>query len=148
MTKNRDVVDVVAKAASKTGVKAVAGELPVLGILDGVAAMHQAQSDFKRLREEERTKRVAILADRDASIEQIRAQRDVIKQALSDAFELRKTGLQAQIQAMDKAIDGGNLDALHVVMDAMVKTIQSSPFKDLADMREQLSDRDFTLRLK
>lgn len=108
----------------------------MLAILDGVAAIHQAQADFKRLREEERTKRVAILADRDASIEQIRAQREVIKQALSEAFELRKTGLQAQIQAMGSAIDSGNLDAFHVVTDSMVRTIQSSPFKVIADMRE------------
>ena len=49
---------------------------------------------------------------------------------------------------MDKALDSGNVEALHIVMDGMVKTIQSSPFKDIADMREKLSDENFVLRLK
>lgn len=48
-----------------------------------------------KLREQEKSETVAaILADRDATIEQIRTQRDVIKQALSEAFELRKTGFK------------------------------------------------------
>ncbi|HAP24486.1 MAG TPA: hypothetical protein DCR74_02270 [Achromobacter sp.] len=110
--------------------------------------MHQAHSDYQKLREEERTKRLAILADRDVTIERIRAQHDTIKTALADTFNLRKTGLEAQIRAMDKALESGNVAALHVVLDGMVKTIQSSPFKDIADMREKFSDQDFVLRLK
>ena len=116
--------------------------------MEGLGRIHEAHSDYQKLREQEKTKRVAILADRDATIEQIRAQRDVIQQALSEAFELRKTGLQAQIKAMDRALGTGNVEALHIVMDGMVKTIQSSPFKDIAEMREKLSDGNFVLRLK
>jgi len=148
MTTKSSIVDVVARTVGGKGAKKIAKQMPGLQLIEGLNRMHQAHSDYQKLREQERTKRVAILADRDASIEQIRAQRDVIKQALADTFELRKTGLQAQIRAMDKAIDSGNVEALHVVMDGMVKTIQSSPFKDIADMREQLSDKDFVLRLK
>ena len=49
---------------------------------------------------------------------------------------------------MDRALETGNVEALHIVMDGMVKTIQSSPFKDIAEMREKLSDGNFVLRLK
>lgn len=148
MTKKGGIVDVVARTVASKGAKGVAKQVPGISLMEGLGQVHRAHSDFQKLREQERTKRIAILADRDASIEQIRAQRDVIKQALSDTFELRKTGLQAQIQAMDKAIDNGDVDALHVVMDGMVKTIQSTPFKDIAEMREQLSSDSFVLRLK
>lgn len=144
MTKKGDIVDVVARTVSSKG----AGGVPGISLMEGLGQMHRAHSDFQKLREQERTKRVAILADRDATIEQIRAQRDVIKQALSEAFELRKTGLQAQIKAMEKAIDKGDLGALNIVMDGMVKTIQNSPFKDIADLHKQLSDESFVLRLK
>lgn len=147
MTKKNEVIDVIARTAKSQGAKAIAKHMPSASIVDGLAHVHQAHVAYQSLKEQERTKRVAILADRDVTIEQIRAQRDVIKQALAEAFELRKTGLQAQIQAMDRAIDSGNLEALHVVMDSMVRTIQSSPFKDIADMREQLSSKDFTLKL-
>lgn len=147
MTKKYEIVDVVARNVSKP-IKQTMKQIPGPSLVDGLGRMYQARSDYQKLREQEKTKRVAILADRDATLEQIRAQRDVIKQALSEAFELRKTGLQAQIRAMDKALESGNVEALHVVMEGMVKTIQSSPFKDVADMREQLSKKDFVLRLE
>lgn len=148
MTKKDRIVDVVARTATDKGTKGATQQVPGLQLIEGLKCMYQAHSDYQRLREQEKTKRLAILADRDVTIEQIRAQCDVIKQALSEAFELRKTGLQAQIQAMDQAIDRGNVEALHAVMDAMVKTIQSSPFKDISDMREQLSNENFVLQLK
>ena len=148
MKKTGSIVDVVARTVGSKGAKSVAKQVPGLSLVEGLGRIHQTHSDYQNLRELEHTKRVAILADRDATIEQIRAQRDVIKQALADAFELRKTGLQAQIHAMDKAIDNGDVDSLHVVMDGMVKTIQSTPFKDMAEMREQLSSDSFVLRLK
>ena len=117
-------------------------------LLDALSQIKQVHAEYQKLHEEEKTKRQTIRADRDIAIEQIRAERDVIKQALAESFELRKAGLQAQIQAMDKAIDSGDSEALHAVLDVMVTTIQSSPFKDMADMRDQLADKDFVLRLK
>lgn len=147
MTK-KSPVDTLVRSLLGKGGKAAAKQMPGLPLIEGLGRMHEAHSDYQKLREQEKTKRVAILADRDATIEQIRAQRDVIQQALSEAFELRKTGLEAQIHAMDKALDSGNVEALHIVMDGMVKTIQSSPFKDIAEMREKLSDGNFVLRLK
>lgn len=157
MSKKTAVVDVVARNiltnAGKTAKpipmasSGMAPQMPLM-LLDGLMQLKQAHADYQRLREEEKTKRENIRAERDVTIEQIRAQRDIIKQAFSESYELRKTGLQAQIQAMDKAIDSGNTEALHTVLDAMVTTIQSSPFKDIADMKEQLAKNDFVLRLK
>lgn len=148
MTKKGEIVKVIARTMGNKKTNNILKQAPGLSLIDGLGRMHQAHANYQNLREQEQTKRIAILADRDATIEQIRAQRDFIKQALAEAFELRKTGLQAQIIAMDKAIDSGDLETLHVVMDGMVKTIQSSPFKDIADMQEQLSDKSFVLRLK
>lgn len=148
MNGKRDAGSAVVRTVVAKGLKQTAQQVPGQLLVDGLHQMHKAYCDYQKLREEEQTKRGAILANRDATLEQIRAQRDVIKQALAASFELRKTGLQAQIQAMDKAIDSGNTEALHVVMDAMVKTIQDSPFKDLAELREQLTDKNFVLSLK
>ena len=147
MTKKNTFNTLVRGVMGKRG-KATVKSVPGSQLMEGLGRMHEAHSEYQKLREQEKTKRVAILADREATIEQIRAQRDVIKQALSEAFELRKTGLQSQINAMDKALESGNVEALHIAMDGMVKTIQSSPFKDISDMREKLSDNNFVLRLK
>ncbi|WP_313697248.1 hypothetical protein [Achromobacter sp.] len=148
MTKRGDLTAAVTHAVSGKVAKGAKKAVPGGSLVDGIQRMHQAHSDYQKLREEERTKRLAILADRDVTIERIRAQHDTIKTALADTFNLRKTGLEAQIRAMDKALESGNVAALHVVLDGMVKTIQSSPFKDIADMREKFSDQDFVLRLK
>ena len=148
MTTRGDRTTAVSRGMAGKAAKAAVKNVPGTSLVEGIERIHQAHVDYQKLLEEERTKRVAILADRDATIEQIRAQRDVIKEALAQTFELRKTGLQAQIRAMDKALDSGNVEALHIVLDGIVKTVQSSPFRDIADMREKFSDQDFVLRLK
>ena len=148
MTDKAHVLKSLARTAGGGAATRTATSIPGQPLIDGLGQMHKAYTDYQMLREQEQTKRLAILADRDATLEQIRAQRDVIAQALSASFELRRTGLQAQIQAMDKAIDRGDSEALHVVMEGMVKTIQASPFKSVEDMRQQLSDKNFVLRLK
>ncbi|MGO4659886.1 hypothetical protein AB4Z34_34695 [Ensifer sp. 2YAB10] len=137
----------MARAIKSKGAKGV-GKVPAQTLLDGFSRMHDAYADYQKVREQEKTKRSEILADRDAAIKRICAQRDIVKQALAETFELRKSGLQAQVRAMDKAIDSGNIEALHVIMASMVRTIESSPFKDLADLRNQLSKGDFVLDLK
>lgn len=148
MTAKKNAVDaLVVVAKKKAGRKIVAG-VPGANLIEGLKRIHEAHSDYMKLCQEEKTKRVAIAAQKDVAIERIRAQRDVMKQALSEAFELRKTGLQAQIRAMDKAIDNNDAQALHIIMDSMVKTIQSSPFKSIEDMKEKLSDKNFVLRLE
>ncbi|WP_157270110.1 hypothetical protein [Azohydromonas aeria] len=142
------MIEMAGKAVAKAGAKRAAKAAPLAPLLDGLKEMNKARSDYKKLREQERTKRLAILADRDVSIERLKGQRDVIKQALTETFELRKTGLAAQIRAMDRALDSGNVAALHLVLDAMVKTIQTSPFKDIGEMQQQLRNKDFVLRLE
>ncbi|HWK71847.1 MAG TPA: hypothetical protein VNS29_13500 [Burkholderiaceae bacterium] len=117
-------------------------------VIDSLNSLHQVYADYQKLREQERTKRAAIQAQSSVALEQIRSQRQIIERALTDTFELRKLGLQAQISAMDKALDKGDTEGLHIVLEQISTTIQSSPLKDLAQMRKQLADDTFTLKLE
>lgn len=148
MTKKGEIIDVLAVEVSgkKTGRSPV--PIPGASVADGLFKALETYTAFRTLREQERTKRASIRANRDVALEQIRAHRSIIEQALADSFELRKTGLQAMIRAMDKALDANNAEALNIVLTGMVKTIESSPFKDVADMHQKLSDKNFTLRLE
>lgn len=148
MTNGGNLTAAVKRVVAGKAKKGTTKTVPGVSLVEGIQGVHQAHADFQKLREEERTKRLAILVERDVNIERIRAQQDAIKTALADTFNLRKTGLEAMIRAMDEALESGNVDALHVVLDGMVKTIQTSPFKDIADMREKFSDQEFVLRLK
>lgn len=71
-----------------------------------------------------------------------------MERALKDQFKIRRDGLEATIRALDDALKVGNLDALHLILDTVAKLVEQSPFKDMADMRAQLSEKDFVLRLK
>lgn len=118
-----------------------------MNVIDSLNSLRQVYVDYQTIREQERTKRASIKAQSGVALEQIRSQRQIIERALTDTFELRKLGLQAQISAMDKALEKGDVEALHIVMEHISTTIQSSPLKDLADMRTQLADDTFKLKL-
>ena len=154
--KSKDVVDVAARVISgKTTSpgnpspgKLVSSQVPGATTADGLTQMFAVYTDYKRLRETEITNRVVITAEKEVAIEKIRAQRDIFLKVISDSAELRKLSLEAQINAMDKAIAADATAALQIVMDGMVKTLQTSSFKDVADMQKQFASTGFVLKLR
>ncbi|WP_157838893.1 hypothetical protein [Achromobacter sp. DH1f] len=148
MKKTSDLMGVLTQTLKSKGAAKMGKGMPGQVLLEGFDQMYKAFGEYQALHAQEKTKRAQIQADRDVAVKNIRAQRDVVKQAMADTFDLRKTGLQAQIRAMDKAIENGDIEALHVIMDGMVRTLESSPFKDIAQMRDQLSQKDFVFELK
>jgi hypothetical protein len=145
MTKAKLISGVTKAAKASKGTKAVPA--PTL-LLDGLQSMYTAYTEYHKILETETTARVEIEARKEIALEQIRSQRALMERALKDQFKIRRDGLEATVRALDQALKGGNLDALHMILDTVAKLVEQSPFKDIADMRAQLSDKDFVLRLK
>jgi hypothetical protein len=145
MTKAKLITGVTRAAKAAKGAKAVPA--PTL-LLDGLQSMYTAYTEYHKIRETEKTARVEIAARKEIALEQIRSQRALMERALKDQFKIRRDGLEATVHALDEALKSGNLDALHMILDTVAKLVEQSPFKDIADMRAQLSDKDFVLRLK
>ncbi len=142
-----DVVDVIAKRVSGTVLQKTKG-VPMTAVFDGLSQLNQTRIDYEIVREQEKTKREAIASQRDVSIETIRAQRDLMQSAINQTFGERKKILEAQIHAMDHALNSGSTEVLNKALDGMVSVIKESPFKNMAQIRKELEDDDFVLRLE
>lgn len=82
----------------------------------------------------QRTEQERIRQNAQVEIEQIHAVRDVMLQYLDRSFDERRSNFDALFTRLDAAMGQGNLDATAIVLDAVVKLAQSSPFKELADV--------------
>lgn len=142
-----DVVDVIAKKIPSTVLNKAKG-MPATAIFDGISQLNQTRVDYEVVREQEKTKREAIAVHRDVSIEKIRAQRDLMQSAINQTFGERKQVLEAQIHAMDHALNSGNTEVLNKALDGMVSVVKATPFKGMAEIRRELEDDDFVLRME
>lgn len=147
MSGSKKIIDVVAKDIPGKFLKKSGKGFPGTQLLDGLMQVKNAHNEYQTIREQEITKRLEILSSRDINIEKIKAQRDLIKSFIDATFDERKQVLTAQIKGLDNALDKGDTAALKYCLDAMVNTIKSSPFENIADMHAQLENKDFVLRL-
>lgn len=147
MTTSAKLIDGAAQVAKIAKGRKGATMSPTL-LLDGLQSMYTVYSDYQKIRETEKSARVEIEARKEVALEQIRSQRAIMERALKDQFKIRRDGLEATIHALDEALKAGNLDALHMILDTVAKLVEQSPFKDIADMRAQLSEKDYVFRLK
>ncbi len=148
MSVKKDIIDVSVKKISGSGLLKSVKKIPGTQLVDGLLQVQKAHSEYQIIRDQEITKRLEILSDRDISIEKIRAQRDLIQSFVDATFDERKKALKAQIRVLDHALQKGDTAALKFALDSMVSTIKSSPFENIADMRAQLESKDFVLRLE
>jgi hypothetical protein len=84
--------------------------------------------------EEEKTKRVQIIADKDVKIEMIRAQRDFFMEYLNKTFDERATNFDKLFEVIDDALENDNIQQLALGLDSLNKLAAQSPFKVLADV--------------
>lgn len=99
-------------------------------IVDGVKTVAEAVKEIA-LQEVEQER---IRANAQVEIERIHAVRDVLLRYLDRSFDERRANFDALFTRLDAAVAQGNLEAVAMTLDAVVKLAQSSPFKDLADV--------------
>lgn len=117
-------------------------------LFTGLERMREAVAQYHSIREHEQTKRVDIEAQKEVALERIRSERAIIEQALSSDAMARNTALVGHFNVLDKVLETGNVEALHVVMESLNRTIEKSPLKDLAELQSKLANKDFVFELK
>lgn len=115
---------------SKLGKLGVENAAAVGRIVDGLKTAADAIREIAIQRTEQERLRQSARAE----IEQIHAVRDVMLRYLDRSFDERRTNFDALFTRLDMAMERGNLEAMAMTLDAVVKLAQSSPFKDLADV--------------
>ncbi len=106
-----------------------------------------ALTEYKKIAEEERTKRREISAWEKTAIADIRARRDLLIGYLENSFDERAENFQHLFASIDEVIESGNNEQLAMLLNAVVDIAKANPFNDLADLstvKAALNDADHT----
>lgn len=101
--------------------------------------------NYMTVAQQEKTKRTDIVAQRDVSLEHIRAQRDVIMQMMHYTYAERAAAINKSFEVLDRALETGNVDLAVQSMNTMVDIVKSSPLKTLGEVHVALQSGKFTL---
>lgn len=114
--------------------KASAKKLRVLDLDPNraIEEMARAYRDYQVVREQERTKRREIEADEKQALAEIAGRRELFLEYLTRSFDERSTNFTSLFERVDAALEGGDVQALAILTNAIVDLAKSSPFKDLA----------------
>ncbi|MBD1900405.1 hypothetical protein H6F83_10545 [Coleofasciculus sp. FACHB-125] len=93
-----------------------------------------AYTEYKKVAEEERTKRRDIDAWEKEIIAKINAQRDLLMAYLDRSFDERAENFRALFGVVDLAITTGNNEQLALALNSITEIAKSSPFKDIANL--------------
>jgi hypothetical protein len=133
-------VALTAKSSGK-----LAGVLEAINPLDAVRDMVTAVTDYKTTKLQEQTKRRQIDAWEAASLESIRAKRDILLKYLDRSFDERRENFQRLFVSLDKALESSRTDQIAPILQGIVLLAQESPFKQLSSLstvQHFMDDRD------
>jgi len=102
-----------------------------------------AYTEYKKIAEQEQTKRREIDAWEQTTIAKINAQRDLLMAYFNRSFDERSENFRSLFSVVDQAIATGNSDQLALALHSITEIAKSSPFKDLvnlASVRAALDD--------
>lgn len=137
-----------AKAAKTGGI--VGQVLTAVNPLDVIRDITAAVTDYKTVKLQEETKRKQISAWESATLENIRAKRDILIIFLERSFDERRDNFGRLFDALDVAMASSDPASVNSVLQGIVLLAQESPFKQLASLdgvRAFLDDPDASVEL-
>lgn len=129
----KDLADVAFKELAVKGTKQILNTVNPIEALNNIAG-HVA--DWKKVKEQEETKRHAISAQRDVMIENIRAERDVFLEALKANYKERAEVYNRSFNALDRAIELGNVEAAQLAMTGILEQIKKNPLPSFGEFKQ------------
>lgn len=102
--------------------------------LQSLNAIVEAYTDYKKVAQEEQTKRRNIEAWEKITIAQIQANRDVLINYLESSFDERANNFRFLFEKVDQAIAEGDNNQLNLFLHSITELAKSSPLKDFADL--------------
>lgn len=106
--------------------------LAALNILNDIV---NASREVAKFTEEQITKRCEIEKEKQIAIAEIQKQRDILLLYLDKTFDERKTQFSKYFDIVDHALQSGNMQELAIGLDQINQLANSSPFKNLADLK-------------
>lgn len=149
MNNKKKPTEMIKMTTSKLGQKGTSAAIKKAGAsinaAEVVMQIVTAYNDWRKVAEEEKTKRHAISAEERRAIHQINVQRDLLMTHLERSFDERRENFRQFFDSLDRAIDKGDTATVAVTLNSIVELAQSSPFKDIASVqavRDVMADQD------
>jgi hypothetical protein len=104
-------------------------------------------NEFRRVREQERTKRELIWAQRDILVTRFEYEREVFLTYLHRSFDERADALEKAYQVLDRGVTERNDHAIDQALEAIVGIIKVSPLLGYSEFRATFSHPSGTIEL-
>lgn len=92
--------------------------------------------ELEKTREEHKTERARIQADKEKALAQIEAIKNVLMTHLNRSFDERAMVFKKNFEAIDAAIANNNMEALAITVQSVNTLAAQSPFKALVDLAQ------------
>ena len=104
-------------------------------------------ADYFRTLTEEKTKRQAIAANRDALIARITAEKETILAYFSQRFAERRAALDEFFELLHHAADHRDNHQLNVALAGILGIIQDNPLDDFETFKQQFQNQDCVIEI-
>jgi hypothetical protein len=121
-----------------------------LNPLDVVKEVVGGYTDYRKIAEQEKTKRRDIEAWEKTQLEEIRAKKELFLTYMTEAFAERAEIFKGLFVQVDAAMANGEVEQLGMILANITDLAKATPFKDLIDIsktKEILSDPNHEWKL-
>jgi len=106
-----------------------------------------AYKEWQIVKEQETTKRMGINAQRDAIMEKIRTDREVLVGYMKGHFDTQGAALDGLFKGLDTALASGNPELVGPVLSSIVETVKASPLGDMLTLDKRMKENTFAFVL-
>lgn len=104
-------------------------------------------NDYRKLREQEQTKREQIWAQRDVVVTQLLYQRDMMLAYMDHTFAERAAALQFHYAALDNGLAHGNDATIERALSGIIEIVRQSPFAGFREFVETMKHSQGSIEL-
>jgi len=106
-----------------------------------------AAIEYGKIKEEEITKRVAIVSSSNENIEKIRASKEIFLEYLELEYSERYAVYSELFERLDQAIEKQQTEIVSQVMNGIVEQIKKTPFVNFTDFKSSMNSNSEKLEL-
>ncbi|UPS13975.1 hypothetical protein J6320_21190 [Vibrio alginolyticus] len=120
--------------------KKFTGKSNPLMLAEAGSELYNAFNDYTKVVEEEKTKRLASDNITKANIEGIRAQKDILLNAINLHHETNKQALDKMFDVVDSALESGDNQKLELALSAMVHITQNGNLQQISQLMRDVQN--------
>lgn len=120
--------------------KVVPAVYPVTNVTSAFSRLLEARQEYRRIAEQEKTKRHAIDAWEKVRLQELKNQQVILQQYLDATFSERRHVIDGFFNALDQGLESGNLELIDKAISGIVDIVKESPLRQVDNLIAALND--------